>query len=96
VGCDNLLVLSRDFHTVKMACFGNESKTIVCHVVLLDESEIAIEIKVGPTNNCVFVYNRVPSRLVLHLINKDSYKPMVNCGFMYDKITALHSDKKQW
>jgi hypothetical protein len=34
-----------------MSCFGGENKAIVCHVILLDESEIAIEIKVGPTNS---------------------------------------------
>ena len=45
-----------------MPCFGGENKAVVCHVVLLDESEIAIQVKVGLRwfellNNYVFVCN---------------------------------------
>ncbi|XP_046854782.1 band 4.1-like protein 4A [Xenia sp. Carnegie-2017] len=28
-----------------MSCFGGDNKVIICHVVLLDETEIAVEIK---------------------------------------------------
>ena len=30
-----------------MSCFGQENETVVSRVVLLDETEIAVEVKVG-------------------------------------------------
>ena len=78
----NLVLFSRYFDTVKMSCFGGENKAIVCNVVLLDEAEIAIEIKVGSANNCLFVYYRVPSRVELHWINTSRSLRRIVCGLI--------------
>ena len=42
-----------------MSCFGSNNKHVVCHVVLLDETEIAVEIKVSECELCMVICNYI-------------------------------------